>query len=897
MSAKPPRGAPTWRRYVRFWGPNVDADVDDELAFHLDMRRRDYEARGLTSDDARRAAAERFGDVQGIGGALRDHDRRRQRGRQRRESMSDLTNDLRYGLRSFARAPAFTSVALLTLALGIGATTAIFSVINTVILRPLPYDEPDRLVQVWMDNRRTGVKEDLHSYPNYADLRDQNRVLAGLAAYVTGGYNLTTGCRDGECEPQRVGTVFATTDVFRVLRVTPAIGRVFTAQEDVPGRDGVVIISHGLWTRLFAGDRAALGRTVRLNGRERTVIGVLPPGFAFPNRDTDLWVPLALDDDTKQQRNSFALYAIGRLGPGIELGRAAADLAAIGRRLEQQYPGNRDFGVHVVSLPEQVIGPTLRTSLWVMMAAVAAVLLIACANVANLMLSRAAVREREISVRVALGAARTRLIRQLLTESVLLSILGAALGTALAWGGLRVLTSIAPSDIPRLDEVRIDPLVLAVTLGLAIVTGLAFGLAPAVQSSRAGVASAMRESMRGGTGGRRTQRMRRTLVAAQIALVVVLLTASGLLVRSFVHLQRVDLGFRPDHLLTMRFSMPLAKYQTPQAIAAFQSTLLERTAQIPGVQGAALISDIFLTTTPTSTSITIDGREMTPEEQNLEIPLDAVSPDYFKVMGIPLRRGRTFTAADNLTAPGVVIINESMARRFWPNEDAIGKRFRYGGARSTAPLMTVVGVVADMRRTGFDAPVRYETFRPNTQRVLTYLTLVVRTTGDPLAMVAPVRAQFRSIDPEQPVFEVASMDQLLSSMVAQRRFSMALLGIFAALALVLGVVGVYGVTSYLVTQRTREVGVRLALGAQPSQVVGLVVRQGMLVAAAGLGGGLGGALVAGRFMRGLLYGVSPYDAATLAGVTTVIALATLAANWLPALRAAHVDPLTALRSD
>jgi putative ABC transport system permease protein len=888
---------PPWRRYVRFWGPNIEADVDDELRFHLDMRARDYETRGLPADDARRAAAERFGDVRGIGGALRAHDRRRERGRQRKEYMSDLTSDVRYGLRAFARAPGFTAVALITLALGIGATTAIFSVVNAVILRPLPYPRSDRLVQVWMDNRRTGLREDIHSFANYADLRDQNRVFSAMAAYFTSGYNVTAGCSESDCEPQRVAALFSTADLAKVLRVSPAMGRTFTAEEDAPGRDGVVVISHGLWTRMFAGDRNVLGRTMRLNGRERRVIGVMPPGFAFPSRDTELWVPMAPAEDEKQQRSAFGYWSVARLNDDVVFPRAVADLNAIARRLEQQYPTNRDYGVYLIPLPEQVVGRTLRTSLWIMLAAVGAVLLIACANVANLMLSRAAVREREISVRVALGAARTRLVRQLLTESVLLSVLGAALGTGLAWTGLRVLVGLAPKDIPRLDQVRIDLVALGVTLGLAVVTGIAFGLAPALQSSRVAVGGVLRDAIRGGTGSRRAQRLRRMLVAAQIALVVVLLTGAGLLIRSFIHLQRVDLGFRPDHLLTMRYALPGARYPTPQARSAFHAAVLERTQQLPGVEGAALISDIFLSATPNSTTTTIEGREMTPEEQNIEVPIDAVSPDYFKVMGIKLLRGRTFTAADNLEAPQVAIINENMARRFWPNEDAVGKRFRYGGAQSTAPLMTVVGVVADMRRTGFDTPVRYETFRPHTQRVTGGLTLVLRTRGDPLGMVAPVRAQLRSIDPEQPVFEIASIDQLLGSMVAQRRFSMALLGAFAALALALGVVGVYGVTSYLVAQRTREVGVRLALGAQPNQVVGMVVRQGMVVAAIGIALGLVGALVAGRLMSGLLYGVGPFDLATLAAVTGIIGLATLAANWVPALRAANVDPLTALRSD
>lgn len=897
MNPKPPRGTPSWRRYLRFWGPNVDADVDDELHFHLDMRVRDYEARGLTTDDARRAATERFGDVAGVGSALRDHDRRRERSRHRKEFMSDLSNDVRFGLRSFLRAPGFTAVALITLALGIGATTAIFSVVNAVILEPLPYPEPNGLVQVWMDNRRMGLHEDLHSYPNYADLRDQNRVFSDMAVYFTSGVNLTSSCREGECEPERVNLLYSSPSLFTVLRVAPIIGRAFTADEDVPGRDRVALISHGLWMRMFAGDQNVVGKVVRLNGSERSIIGVLPQGFAFPNRDTDLWVPIALDNDERQARNAFGYYAVARLKPGVELSAAMRDVDVIARRLEVEYPTNKDLGVYLVSLPEQVVGRTLRTSLWIMLAAVGAVLLIACANVANLMLSRAAVREREISVRVALGASRTRLVRQLLTESVLLATLGGALGIGLAWIGLLALERIAPTDIPRLDQVHLDPLILAATLGLAIVTGLAFGLAPAAQASRAAIASILRENIRGGTGGRRAQRLRRTLVAAQIALVVMLLTGAGLLIRSFMHLQRVDLGFRADHLLTMRLSIPRVKYSTAPAVQSFQTSLIERTKQVPGVQDAAIITDIFLSTTPNSGSITLDGREMSPRDQSIEIPVDGVSLDYFKTMGIPMLRGRPFAATDGPDAPPVVIINEAMAKYFWPNEDAVGKRFKYGGAQSTAPMMTIVGVVANMRRTGFDAPVRLETFRPSTQRAATYFNFVVRTSGDPLAAVQSVRAQIRSIDRDLPVFEVASMDQLISGMIAQRRFSMALLGVFAGLALVLGVVGVYGVTAYLVAQRTREVGVRLALGAQTSQVVGLVVRQGMLVASAGLALGLVGSLAAGRFMTRLLYGVSPYDVVTLAGVTVVIAIATLAANWVPAMRAARVDPLTALRGD
>ena len=891
------RAPPLWRRYLRFWGADVDADVDEELAFHLEMRARDFEARGMTRAEAQRAARERFGDAERVRGALRDHDRRRERARHRRESMSDIVQDLRHAARGLRRAPGFTVVAALTLALGIGATTAIFSVVHAVLLRPLPYAHAGRAAMVWLDNRRGNNAEDIHSWPNLADLRAQNRVFDEIAGYAPGGYNLTQGCAEGACEPERVPAARTTASLFAVLGAQPLLGRVYTAEEEAEGRDGVVVIGHGLWTRQFGGDPKAVGRTVRLNGRERTIVGVLPRGFAFPTAETDVWVPLVVPPRLREARSAYWLYAVGRLRPGVTLERARADMAAIAGRLAAQYPENRDLGVNLVTLPDQLVGRSVRTALWVMLGAVGAVLLIGCANVANLLLSRAAVREREVGVRLALGAGRGRLVRQLLTESVLLAAVGGAAGVALAWAGLRALTALAPADLPRLDEVRLDGVVLGVTALVVVATGLAFGLVPALQASRPDLFATLREGGRGGTAGRGGHRLRRLLAGAQVALVVVLLTGAGLLVRSFLELQRVELGFRPDHLLTMELALPTAKYQQAPQRTAFFDALVARVGALPGVRGAGAISSVFLSNTPNSTTFTIEGRARSREEENVEVPLDAVTPDYFRVMGVPLVRGRAFTAADRADAPPVVIVNENMARRFWPDEDPVGKRFKYGDADGDGPWMTIVGVVGDMRRTGFDAPVRYETFLPVAQDAPGRMTLVVRTAGPPLALAGAVRAAVRAIDADQPVYGVASMDQTLGTMVAERRFSMALLATFAALALVLGLVGVYGVTSYLVAQRTRELGLRIALGANPRQIVRAVVRQGMGVAAAGLAVGLLGALAAARLMAGLLYGVSAADGVTLAAVVALIAASTLLANYIPARRAAAADPLAALRSE
>jgi putative ABC transport system permease protein len=887
------RRIPMWRRYLRFWGPDIEADVDEELAFHLAMRSRDFEASGMSPDEARRAAAERFGDVAQIGTQLRDHDRQRQQVHRRREVMGDLAQDLTYGFRALRRSPGFSVVAILTIALGIGATTAIFSVINGVVLRPLPYAEPDRIVMVWMDNTHQGVEKDIHSYPNFEDYRTQNTVLSEMAGFSTTSLTITGGE-----EPQRIRGAAVMADLFRVLRVTPAIGRVFTTEEEAPGNDGVVVLSHGFWVRAFGGDRRVVGTTVQLNGSPRTIIGVMPPDFAFPAKDTEAWVPLDVDPQLREARNSFWLSAVGRLRPEVTLERAEADLATIASRIAEEYPGQQGYGANLVPLPDEVVGGTVRTALWVMMGAVVAVLLIACANVANLLLSRAAAREREIGVRVALGASRRRVVRQLLTESVLLGIIGGVAGVVVAWAGLRLLMRLAPADLPRIEQVSLDPVMFGLALLLSVVTGLAFGLVPALQSSRTAVSAALREGGRGGTAGRQGQRLRRVLVGAQLAMVVVLLTAAGLMIRSFIELQRVDLGFRAENLLTMRLQPAPARYDSAATLQVFYGDLLERTRAIPGVQDAAAITDIFLSETPRSTVFVVEGQPLAPDDKRMETPLDAVTPNYFQVMGIPLLRGRVFTEQDRSGSPDVAIINEGFASRYWPAEDAVGKRFKFGDdADSDAPWMTVVGVVGDMRRTGFDRPVRYETYLPYAQFTARTMTLVVRTVGDAATMAGPVRQAVRTIDPDQPVFDVRTMDETLSGMMAQRRFSMALIAMFATLALLLALVGVYGVTAYLVAQRTREIGVRLALGAEPGSVVGMVVRQGMGVAAVALALGVAAALALTRLMAGLLYGVSSTDLLTFAAVVALLATVTAVANWLPARRAARVDLSLALRGE
>jgi putative ABC transport system permease protein len=857
-------------------------ELREEIEFHLSLQ-----AMHADVADAEFAARRRFGNVT--------------RYTEETRAMTGLGffemawQDVRFALRTFRQAPMFTVVATLTIALGIGATAAIFSVVHAVILSPLPYPDAGRVVVVWMDNRPQNNREDWHSFPNLNDIKTQNKVLSHLAPYSEGGFNLT-----GTGEPQRVVAGFLPAEAFAALGVQPISGRLYSSANEVTGADGVVVLSYGLWQANFAGDKSIIGKTVELNGRKREVVAVMPKEFGFPSERTQLWVPLVISEGARQSRGSFAFPAIGKLAPGVSLVRAQTELSGIAARLEKEYPDNRGYGVWVNPLPAQIIGPTLRTTLWVMLGAVAAVLLIACANVANLLLSRAAVREREVTVRLALGASSGRLVRQLLTESLMLSALGGAMGMGLAWLGLRVFRVVAPAELPRLNTVGIDATVLAVTSIVTIATGLLFGVVPAIRSTRSKLGESLRDAGRAGTSGRGGQRLRRGIVVAQLATVVVLLTGAGLLMRTFILLQNVDLGFNPRGILTMTVQLPGARYGQPGQARAFFDALLERTAAIPGVTSAGVVSTIFLSKTPSSGSIVAEGRPKRPEDN--EATRDVASIGFFRAVGARLIAGRELTAADRDSTPYVAIVNEQMAKYYWGSAaNAVGKRYHSGDETTDtlrAPWITVAGVIANMRRTGVDMPVREEMFLAYTQRPGLGATVVVKTvSNDPLSIAASVRGVVRSIDPAQPIANVGTLEQQLSRLVAQRRFSMILVGVFASLAMLLALIGAYGVTSYLVSQRTREIGVRLALGAEPSRVARLVVFDGMRVAAAGVTIGVIGAIATTRLAAGLLYGVSPRDPLTIGGVAVTLLVVTAAANYLPARRAARVDPLVALRQE
>ena len=859
----------------------VLSEIGDELRHHEQRLAERLEAEGLSREDARREARRRVGNTPLLQDAGYDV-----RGGGWVEA---FLKDGRYGLRMLRSHPGFTLTAVVTLALGIGANTAIFSVASGVLLRPLPYPDAEQIAMVWMDNARINLREDWHSYPNYVDYRDQSTTFAHMAVFNNTARIFTDGG-----EPERILGAHSSANLFDVLGVRPMHGRTYADAEGEPGSTPVIVLSHGLWHRRYGGRLDLVEKPIEINGRAARVIGIMPPGFAFPGKDTAYWVPTPINEQLRTSRGSLWLQVVGRMKPGATIAQAQSDLLRVNGGILERFAGQKGYSVYVQSHYDQLVG-RIRPAVMVLLGAVGFVLLIACTNVANLLLARASTRERELALRAAIGAGRGRIIRQLLTESVLLSAIGGIAGLGLAWLGLNALLAAAPADLPRLDQIRIDGRVLGFTLGLAVATGLLFGLAPAIQTAGADPGRTLKEGGRGTTA--RGQSLRRGLVVLEVALAVVLLVGAGLMIRSFINVQRVDLGFAPERVLTARVALFGPSYQAASRVVDFYREVVTRTAAAPGIAGAAAVGTLFLSATPNSTNFSIEGRpDFTPEE-SVEVPVDAITPNYFSVMGVPLLSGRFFDDRDVEGAPAAVIINDTMARMFWSGESPIGRRMKYGRLDSQGPWMTIVGVVGDSRRTGLDAVVRPETYLPHAQSPAGGMTLVVRTAGAPETAVPALRNVVRSIDPTIPLFATRSVEDLLGDMTAQRRLNTLLLSVFGAVAAIVAAVGVYGVLAYSVQQRRRELGVRIALGATAGTLLRLVLREGLTLAGLGLVLGLVGALALGRLLTSLLYDVSATDPATLAAIAGVAALTALLACLVPAMRAVRVDPTTALRAD
>jgi putative ABC transport system permease protein len=816
--------------------------------------------------------------------------------------MERLLQDLRYGARMLMKQPGFTLIAVIALALGIGANTAIFSVVNGVLLSPLPYANSDRLVMLWLTNPslQLGVDNIPPSAAYFADWRDQAQVFESVSALDSISFNLT-----GAGEPEQIICARVSSSFFQLLAVWPEMGRAFSTEEDEPGNNRVVIVSHGLWQRRFGRDPDILGKPVTLNGNSYTVIGVMPAGFRPPGSNdlqpdtephTDLWMPQALTAEQLSKRGDYNLAVIARLKEGITLDQAQTEMNNIARRVEEQEPQTKGFGVKVISLYEHLVGRS-RPALLVMLVAVSFVLLIACANVANLLLARAASRQKEIAVRMALGATRGRIVRQLLTESLLLSTIGGAAGAQLSFWGIGLLLALSPKNIPRLSEIGIDANVFGFTLLISIVSGVLFGLAPALYSSRPDPGESLKSGARALAGGLDRNRVRRLLVMSEVALSFVLLVGAGLMIESFVKLLGVDPGFDPDNVLTLKLSLPTSRYPEPDKQAAFFERVIERVAVLPGVESVGAVSALPLGGAEEASGFMVEGSAPADPANMPMVDRRRASPDYFTAMRIPLVKGRYFTEADNQAATRVAIISEGFARRFFPGEDPLGKRIKNGGPTSTRPWLLVVGVVKDVKHLALEAEARPQMYMPYLQNTWTTMVVVTRTTGDPAHLASGVRGAVWEVDKQQPVTDVKSMRQYLSQSIAERRLNMILLAVFACVALILAAVGLYGVMSYWVTQRTREIGIRLALGCGQARIVKLVVRQGMAATFAGVAAGAGAALVMTRLMESLLYGVSRTDPATFILISLMLMGVALAACAIPARRAAKVDPGVALRCE
>jgi putative ABC transport system permease protein len=867
----------------------LERDLEEEIHSHLEMQIEENLRQGMSPEEARQAASRKFGGIVQVKEAYRD--------RLSLPALETAFQDLRYGLRMLRRNPGFTFVAVLTLALGIGANTAIFSVVNAVLLRSLPYRDPDRLVMLSYYRAREGAQFATGSW--YLDWRDQAKAFEQIASYRFGTADLT-----GSGEPERLSAAFISSNLFATLGVDPALGRAFTSEEDTYGGPLAVILSEGLWRRRFGGDPQVIGKAITLEGESRTVVGVMPDEFRF-HGETELWLPFALNVAAHRQVGTFRMNVIARLKPGVTPEAARADLSAILDQQRQALPNRySDLQVsRVIGLSESLVG-NVRLALLVIFGAVAFVLLIACANVANLQLARSAARQKEMAIRAAVGAGRLRLVRQLLTESLLLSLLGGGAGLLAAKWGVRLLVAMSHGGIVRIEESGVDGRVLGFTCAVVVFVGLIAGIFPALQASRADVnetlkAQSTAAAARSGHGSR--QRALPALMIAELALALVLLVGAGLMIKSFLRLLTVPKGFNPDDVLTLALLPSGAKYPpaSPQRIAYFQESLA-RVQALPGVRSAGLTDFLPLTGPFLLRPLQIEGRPRYERGKEPIVSMNRVSSDYFQTMGIPLRAGRTFTAQDRAEAPKVIIINETLARRFFAGENPIGRRLFYEPSQ-----MTIVGVAGDTRHRGLDQEVQPEVYTPYVQdmKEMGGLRLVVRASSSQnnstslASLAAAIRKQLQAIEPNEPISQVVTMNEHLSDSIAQRRFQMILLGVFAAVALVIASVGIYGVISYAVSQRTREIGVRMALGARAGDVLRMVIWRGMSLALTGVALGMTAALALTRVMKNLLFEVSATDPAIFALIALLLVSVAFIASYIPARRATKVDPLIALRSE
>jgi predicted permease len=871
------------RLLAPFRRARLEKNLEEELRGHLEMLTEENIRRGMSPEEARYAALRSFGGVEQVKEEYRD--------RRRLPMLETLAQDVRYGLRQLRRSPGFTLVGVLTLALGIGANTAIFSVVNTILLRPLPYPDADRLVMVWGNDRPHGYNTDQVSPPDFRDWQAQSRVFQGMAGSTDVMYTLT-----GAGEPAPITGYEFAADYFHVLGVTPLIGRTFTPEEEQAGKNHVAVLGYHLWRSRFGGDRGLVGKTITLDGAPYTVVGVMPP--AFPDSVTQLWTPLVTPPEAVQDRNYRFLRVIARLKPGVTLQQAQTEMNTIAGRLSSEYPKtNKDEAVNIMTLRQTTTGD-IRAPLLVLLCAVGLVLLIACANVANLVLARAVTRQREVAVRTALGASRSRLLRQLLTESALLGLAGGGLGLLLAYGGTGALVAMFPPtianlNIPRVDKIPIDGWVLGFALAASLLTGILFGLAPAMQACGLDAFESLKESGRSLTGSKQGRRFRSALVTVEVGLSLVLLTGAGLTIKSFVRLLRADLGINPDHVLSMRVLLPGYKYGKEAQQLAFSNQVLDRIKSLPGVDSAGTVTFLPLSGWWGVRTVVLEA-QASSQQQRPEAVWGSVTPDYFRSMNIPLLKGRYFADQDAPDANGVAIISATLAKRVMPGVDPVGQHIVVAGIKNP---VEVVGVVGDVHQLGLTSDEIAEVYLPFAQVPTPLLCFAIRTASDPVGLAKAVQRQIWSVDKDQAISYVMTMDQLASESLALERVVTILLGVFAGVALGLAAVGLYGVISYSASQRTHEIGIRMALGAGRSEVLRMVLGDGLRLTLLGLALGLAGAMALTRLLSSLLYGVRPHDIAIFSGVSILLAVVALLASYIPARRATRVDPMAALRQE